>query len=326
MPIMTLMGIIVKKRPNVPPKDRVRKGARTVRLSRKQLLRRTAAFGGLLVVSGGAVGLAGCGGEEEESGQGSTREAVEVRFAAQVDAGLEYYRGRADEQLPLAEALLAAIRGGNMEEARTAYVAARPPYEEIEVLAASFEQTDSDIDARPYAFDEGESSEDFKGFHRIEGLLYRDEDLEAALPAAEGLVESVKTLRRDLDARENFDAVGHFGGMIGLANEIPAKKISSEEETYSDQSLLIFRHNWIGIYSQFEPFEAEIARRDADVAAEVEEAYEAARALVEPYFSGGEPAARPYSSVPMSVRAGIFQTSTGLRDSLTRAAEVLELF
>lgn len=297
-------------------------------LSRRQFFRRTAAFGGLLIVSGGAVGLAGCGeedGAEREAEDAAGEASGETRFAEQVDAGLEYYRGRADEQLPLAEALLAAIRGGSMEEVWAAYVAARPPYEEIEVLAASFEQTDSDIDARPYAFDEGESSEDFKGFHRVEGLLYRDEDIEAALPYAEGLVESVKTLRRDLDARENFDAVRHFEGMIGLANEIPAKKISSEEETYSDQSLLIFRYNWIGIYSQFEPFEAEIERRDADAAAEVEDAYEAARALVEPYFSEGDPAARPYSSVPISVRAEIFRISTRLRDSLTRAAEVLEL-
>jgi iron uptake system component EfeO len=300
-----------------------REEERIVRLSRKRFLGRAMAFGGLIVVSGGAVGLSGCG-EEDEGGQeeGATAEA---RYAGQVAAGLGYFRGRADEQLPLAEALLSAVSAGNMEEARTAYVAARPPYEEIEVLAASFEQTDSDIDARPYSFDEGESSEDFKGFHRIEGLLYRDEDLEAALPYAEGLVESVKTLRRDLYARENFDAAGHFGGMIGLANEIPAKKISSEEETYSDQSLLIFRHNWIGIHSQFEPFEAELARRDADAVAEVEEAYEAARSLVEPYFSEGDPAAQPYSRVPMGVRAGIVRASTRLRDSLTKAAEVLEL-
>lgn len=296
-----------------------------MRLSRGQFFRRTAALGGLLVVSGGAVGLTGCGGEEEESGQGAAQEAGEGRFAAQVDSGLDYYRGRADEQVPLAEALLAAIRGGKMEEARTAYVAARPPYEEIEVLAASFEQTDSDIDARPYAFDEGESSGEYRGFHRIEGLLYRDEDLEAALPYAEGLVESVKTLRRDLDARQNFDAVGHFEGMIGLANEVPSKKISSEEETFSDQSLLIFKHNWMGIYSQFEPFAREVGNRDERAAAEVEEAYEAARALVEPYFSSGSPAAEPYSSVGIVERRRMVQASYRLRDALAKASEVLEL-
>ncbi len=42
--------------------------------------------------------------------------------------------------------------------------------------------------------------------------------------------------------------------MIALATEIPANNISSEEDTWSDQSLLIFKENWNGIYSQFKPF------------------------------------------------------------------------
>jgi iron uptake system component EfeO len=89
----------------------------------------------------------------------------------------------------------------------------------------------------------GETSEKFVGFHRIERLLYRDDDLEAAVPYAEGLVESVEQLQTDLDQRENFDPVSHFEGMIGLANEVPSKKITSEEETFSEQSLLIFKQN-----------------------------------------------------------------------------------
>ena len=40
----------------------------------------------------------------------------------------------------------------------------RPPYEQREVLAGNFEQEDTDIDARPYAFDNGDLDEGFKGF------------------------------------------------------------------------------------------------------------------------------------------------------------------
>lgn len=236
-------------------------------LSRRQFFRRTAAVGGLL--AGGVIILNGCADEDgaatnptggtTSGGEATVDGMAEDRFAEQVEGGLEYFRGRADDQLPLAEALLAAIEAGNLEEARAAYIEARPPYEEIEVLALNFEETDSDIDARPYAFDEGESSEDYRGFHRIEGLLFRDEDVEGAVPYAERLVESVMDLQEDLTARGNFSAATHFEGMIGLAGEAPSKKISSEEETYSDQSLLIFRHNLIGVFSQFEPFEAEVS-------------------------------------------------------------------
>lgn len=314
------------------------------KLSRGQFLRRAGVGGGLLVLSGGA--LAGCGeqatraGTTQEGGSGSTEGqategsqestgggmtgGVQDRFAAQVDSGLQYFQKRADDQLPLVESLLAAIEEGNMGRAKTTYVEARPPYEEIEVLAANFEQTDSDIDARPYSFDEGEASEDFKGFHRIEGLLFRDEDLEAALPYAEGLVQSVKTLQQDLRAWENFSARTHFEGAIGLATEVPAKKISSEEETYSDQSLVIFRYNWEGIYSQFEPFLGEVESRDAEAAAGVTEAYEAAMVTVEPFFSD-DVTAEPYSSVGMGARGEIVRASQRFQERLSKASEVLGL-
>ncbi len=303
-------------------------------LSRRQFLRRTAVGGGLLVVSGG---LAGCGGGEEAARaidstmprEGTQQRAAatggETAYGSQVDAGLAYFGRRADDQLPLVEALLAAVRAKDMGIARDAYVRARPPYEEIEALAANFEQTDSDIDARPYGFDEGETSEEFRGFHRLEGLIFRDEDLEAALPYAEGLVGSVRTLREDLKQRANFDAVTHFEGMIGLANEIASKKISSEEETYSDQSLLIFRHNWEGIRTQFGPFAGEVEKREARAAAEVEDAHRSAMALIEPYFAQGGVAAKPYSSVGIGERGRIVKASYRLRDALQKASEVLDL-
>lgn len=43
----------------------------------------------------------------------------------------------------------------------------------LQVLAPSFPDLDSDIDAREYSFDGGENSTDFKGFHRLERLLFR---------------------------------------------------------------------------------------------------------------------------------------------------------
>ena len=165
------------------------------------------------------------------------------KYAAEVDAGLNYFKEQAVEQLPLVEALAAAIKSGDIAAAKQAYIDSRPPYEQIEVLALNFEESDSDIDARPYAFENGELDEGFKGFHRIEALIFRDEDLAAAEPYADGLVSSINTLMTDLEQRENFDSPSHFEGMIGLATEVPAKKISSEEETYSDQSLLIFQEN-----------------------------------------------------------------------------------
>jgi iron uptake system component EfeO len=245
-------------------------------------------------------------------------------LATAVDEGLAYFRRRAEEQRGLARALTEAVAARDLARARTAYIAARPPYEEIEVLAASFPERDADIDARPYAFEGGDTDPDFKGFHKVEGLIFRDEDLDAAWPVAQELQGSLEELVRDLAARENFSAKKTFEGLQALANEIGAKKISSEEETWSDRSLLIFRYNLVGIDSQFRPFAAALAGKNAVAADGVARAYRQAAAAVDAVY-GGEPGGRPYSSVRVAERRAIVQCAYAYRDALAKAAETLGL-
>ncbi len=246
-----------------------------------------------------------------------------AHWARAVDEGIAYFSERCQDQLPLVIDLENAIKSGDLKAAKRAYVESRPPYEEIETLAASFEDTDRDIDARPYAFDEGESSPDFRGFHRIEVLLYADGDTEAALPYATTLVESIRTLARQLGERDRFSAAGQFGGMLALTTEVAAKKISSEEETWSDQSLLIFRSNWAGVYSQYRPFAPLVQTASSTRAEAVESAYAAASDLVEPHFGPGSAAGTPYSKVGISERRAMGDASMRLRDAIADAAQSL---
>lgn len=253
-----------------------------------------------------------------------TATPVPADAEAAVDAGLAYFRRRAADQIPLAEALREAIAGGEIEAAKRAYVAARPPYEEIEVLAASFPETDEAIDARPYAIAGGETSPDYVSIHRIEAAIFRDGDLASALPFAEGLIESARTLINDLDRREAFSAGGSFDGMLALSEEVASKKISSEEETWSDQSLLIFFHNWRGIESQYTPFARLVGDANPDAAAAVADAFAAAFASIAewPAENGIFP---PYSTVPPAARGAIVRASYALRDALAEARAALTI-
>ncbi|NEP86688.1 MAG: EfeM/EfeO family lipoprotein [Okeania sp. SIO2C2] len=243
-------------------------------------------------------------------------------YNQEVEEGLQYFRKLANEQLSLAETLVAAIKSGDLEKAKATYVEARPPYEQIEVFAGSFEQEDSDIDARPYAFDDGEESPDFKGFHRIEGFLYRDGNLKAAIPYSEELVASIRSLINKLNDPSNFSAASNFEGMIAVATEVPAKKISSEEETWSDQSLLIFKNNWEGIYSQYKPFASLL---NQNIATRVDAGYQACMNAIAPFFKSNQVAATPYSSLTNQDRRKIVEASYQFRDALLEARAALNL-
>jgi iron uptake system component EfeO len=246
-------------------------------------------------------------------------------YRKEVETGLEYFRNLAQQNLALCQELLAVLRTNDLEKAKLAYINARPPYEQIEVHAISFEQTDRDIDARPYAFERGEDDPEFRGFHKIEALVFRDNNLRAAIPFAERLIRSSQQLIKDLQKKQNFSASKHFDGMIALANEVGAKKISSEEETWSDQSILIFKANWEGIYSQYRPFAPAIAKINTKVNELVESAYLSAMATIEPFIFPNQAITVPYSRVSMGDRGKIVRATNRLRDALREARAVLKV-
>lgn len=269
------------------------------------------------VVSGFALPALGRGvGFEGDSVRTTPEEPAE--FERPVAEGVGYFLRRCDDQLPLTTALESALVSGDLGAAQRAYVDARPPYEEIETLAYAFEDTDRDIDARPYAFEQGETAAEFRGFHKIEVLLFGYEDVTPAIPFARTLVQSIRKLRSELSDTARFNARGQFGGMFSLANEVAAKKISSEEETWSDQSLLIFKHNWIGIYSQFKPFARLVEAARPGVAADVDAAYRAAMDLIRPHFGSGA-AGTPYSRIRANERRRMADASLRLRDAIASA-------
>ncbi len=243
-------------------------------------------------------------------------------YQAELETGLQYFRELASQQIALTDSLDAALASGNQAQAEAAYINARPPYEEIEVLAADFEEEDTNIDARPYAFEAGEADPEFKSFHRIEALIFRDRDLATARSYVPDLKASIESLGAKLADPSNFSAASHWDGMITLATEIPAKKISSEEETWSDQSILIFAANWQGIYSQYQPFAQHLPE---EIANAVDKAYEDCLATVAPYRQAGRAATTPYSQVDVVARGEISRAAYALRDALVEAQETLGL-
>lgn len=226
-------------------------------------------------------------------------------------------------------------------------MAARPYYEQVEVLANSFGDLDAAIDARPYAYPQGEARSPadgtagvpvpetelntpglhFQGYHKIENLLYRDGNIAAAVPEAQRLV----TFSQDLVAtfngtREEFSAGKSFEGMIGLATEVAAKKMSSEEETHSDQSVLIYANNFKGIESQAMPFMPQLQAASPRLASRLEGALQYAGAQAGKWSwtdEDGTVVYTPYSALSVQDRKDIQFAAYDLASVLRQTAATL---
>lgn len=113
--------------------------------------------------------------------------------------------------------------------------------------------------------------------------------MDAAKAGIAPLVDEVDSLcsklREGVNGAGSFTASRAFDGMITLAYEVSAKKISSEEETWSDLSILIFRENFKGIYNVFKPFALMLPK---EIIAAVDEQYDSISDLIRTIESGND--------------------------------------
>lgn len=247
-------------------------------------------------------------------------------FADETAAGVAAFAAQCKEQQRVLVPLRTALAAGDMPGARAAYAAGRGPYEQIETLAAAFEEEDTAIDARPDAFEYGELNPEWGGMHAVERALYRDDDVPAALAALDGVDAAVTSLCTKLDTDPSlFSATTTWEGMLALSLEVPAKKISSEEETWSDLSLMIFRENAKGIRALYAPF---APRLSAPVRGAVNASLDAIQTLWGTLDSGNDWDSgvdfRAYANTTIAERGSIHTAFMTLHRSLQRgAAEVV---
>lgn len=247
-------------------------------------------------------------------------------YADETAAGVAAFAAQCQEQQRVLVPLRTALAAGDMSGARAAYAAGRGPYEQIETLAAAFEEEDTAIDARPDAFEYGELDPEWGGIHAVERALYRDEDVPAALAALDGVDAAVASLCTKLENDLSlFSATTTWEGMLALSLEVPAKKISSEEETWSDLSLMIFRENAKGIRALYAPF---APRLSAPVRGAVNASLDAIQALWGTLDAGNDWDTgvnfRAFANTTIAERGSIHTAFMTLHRSLQRgAAEVI---
>lgn len=144
-------------------------------------------------------------------------------YRAYVSHGLGTLENRTDE-------LCNAVRSGDLDAARAAWLPAHLAYERLGAAYGTFGDFADKIDGRPAGLPKGVQDADFTGFHRVEYGLWHGE-LAASLRApADRLAAVVKSLR-DAFPREQIDPAD-----LGLrAHEILENTLQFELTGKADQ-------------------------------------------------------------------------------------------
>lgn len=144
-------------------------------------------------------------------------------------------------------AFVAAVKAGNIEQARALYAPTRTSYEKIEPVAELFSDLDGDIDSRADDHELAEKDPGFGGFHRLEYGLWVQRSTDGLAPYADKLLADVRDLNQRLTDL-TFPPEKVVGGAAVLMEEVAATKISGEENRYSHADLWDFQANFEGAY------------------------------------------------------------------------------
>jgi iron uptake system component EfeO len=138
--------------------------------------------------------------------------------------------------------LEAAIKAGNLDQAKALYEPARVQYERIEPIAELFPDSDAATDSRADDFPLKEQDPGFTGWHKVEYILFSQNTLDGAEPVMAQLQKDIQTLVTTINAL-TIDPATMINGSAGLIEEASKTKITGEEERYAHTDLATLQAN-----------------------------------------------------------------------------------
>ncbi|WP_037906634.1 iron uptake system protein EfeO [Actinacidiphila yeochonensis] len=227
--------------------------------------------------------------------------------------------GEVKELASTTDTFTAAVKAGKLDDAKKLYGKARIHYERIEPTAEIWGDLDGRVDGRA---DDAATPADFTGFHRIEQGLWQKNSTAGLDKLADQLDSDVKTLYTQVQTVEYQPAV-IANGATDLVNEIQSSKITGEEERYSHIDLLDFDGNLAGANEAVTVLMPTLKQKDAALATEVEQRYEAVAAALKPYKAtpGYEDSGYvEYTKVTSDQRRTLSQTVDAYAESVSKIA------
>ncbi len=219
-----------------------------------------------------AVSLVAVGLLAASAAFGPAKAASDAMMLKLVEPIAEYKLYVADKTEQLVEdtqAFVAAIKAGNVDQAKALFAPTRTSYEAVEPIAELFSDLDVSIDARADDYEAGEQDPAFTGFHRIEYGLWMKNTTEGLDGYADQLQADVTDLSSRI-AGLTFPPEIVVGGAAALMEEVAATKISGEEDRYSRTDLWDFEANFAGSEKIFELLKPILEDEDPALVAKVQ--------------------------------------------------------
>lgn len=216
---------------------------------------------------------------------GKTAEQGKTDLSKETSEYKKYVEGQIDMLLKDTENFAQLLKTGKLDEAKKVYPLIRMAYERSEPIAESFGESDIKIDYRLVDFkEEFKNEEGWKGFHRIEKILWEQNTTKGTEKYAEDLVNDIKELKAKIATIEVTPDL-MVTGAIDLLNEVSTQKITGEEEVFSHTDLYDFRANIEGAQKIFELFRPKLEQKDVKLVTTLDTEFKAVNALLDKYMT-----------------------------------------
>jgi iron uptake system component EfeO len=228
----------------------------------------------------------------------------------------DYVDGQSELLVDRTEEFVAAVKAGDVAEAKKLYAPSRVPWERVEPIAEKFGTLDPEMDAR-----EGDvPDKQWTGFHRIEQALWVENTTEGQDEYADELMSDVERLERKVDDVK-LQASDPVFGAVELLNEVSATKITGEEERYSHTDLYDIAANVEGAKVAFDFVKPVVKSQNPELVTEIEARFEDVEREIEPYRRGDGWVS--YEKVDEKERRELSQKIDALAEPLSRVGRVL---
>ena len=242
---------------------------------------------GILLLIGALMAIS-CGAKEGGKAgttAGKTAEQGKTDLSKETSEYKKYVEGQIDMLLKDTENFAQLLKTGKLDEAKKVYPLIRMAYERSEPIAESFGESDIKIDYRLVDFkEEFKNEEGWKGFHRIEKILWEQNTTKGTEKYADDLVNDIKELKAKIATIEVTPDL-MVTGAIDLLNEVSTQKITGEEEVFSHTDLYDFRANIEGAQKIFELFRPKLEQKDAKLVTTLDTEFKAVNALLDKYMT-----------------------------------------